>query len=120
MGRYLIHGGKRLSGEIKINGGKNAVLPILAAAILNNGECIIHNCPKISDTFIAIDILKSLGCKVKTENNTVIVDARSMDKTEVPEELVSKMRSSIVFLAGILGRFRKVKISYPGGCDPIR
>ncbi len=117
MGEFLIRGGNRLEGNIKINGAKNAVLPILAAAILNSGECIIHNCPRISDTFIAVDILKALGCKVNVEGNTVIIDSSPMNNTEVPEALVRKMRSSIIFLSGILSRLKKVKISFPGGCE---
>lgn len=117
MGKYIINGGNKLSGELSINGGKNAILPILAATVLNKGLNIIHNCPKISDTFIAIEILKSIGCDVIFEDRTIIVDSSEIDKTEVSESLVRKMRSSIIFLGGLLGRFKEVKISYPGGCE---
>lgn len=119
MGEYIINGGNKLRGKIKINGSKNAILPILASTVLNNGISILHNCPRISDTFIALDILKDIGCKImfKEEEKTIIVDSSSLNKTELSENLVCKMRSSIIFLGSILGRFKKVKISLPGGCE---
>ena len=119
MGEYHIQGGNRIYGQMKVGGSKNAILPILASTILNEGVSVIHNCPKISDTFISLDILKSLGCQVKTENSgsTIIVDSSGANCWEVPEYLVREMRSSFIFLGGVLQRFRKVKISYPGGCE---
>lgn len=117
LGEYHIFGGNKISGEISIAGGKNAILPILASAVLNGDISVIHNCPRISDTFVSIDILKSVGCKVEFEKNTITVDSRCADNWEIPEQPVREMRSSIIFLGGILGRFKKVKISYPGGCD---
>lgn len=117
MGEYHVHGGKKLRGELKIGGGKNAILPILASVVLNSGKSIIHNCPLISDTFISIKMLEAIGCKVKLEGRSMIVDSGSAAQYELPESLVREMRSSFIFLGGVLGRFRKVKISYPGGCD---
>ncbi len=117
MGEYHIVGGNKLCGEIKINGGKNAILPILASVVLNDNVSIIHNVPKISDTYVAIEILESIGCKTNFDNNTLIVDARNVYTHEVPEYLVIEMRSSIIFLGGVLGRFKKCKIGYPGGCE---
>lgn len=117
MGEYHIHGGKRLSGDIRITGGKNAVLPILASAVLNNGKSVIHNCPLISDTFISKELLEAIGCKVQMEGSTMVIDSSSANRSDVPEQLVSEMRSSIIFMGGLLGRFNKAKISYPGGCE---
>jgi len=117
MGKYLIHGGNRISGKLNISGGKNAVLPILAATVLNGNVSVIENCPKISDTFLAIEILKSIGCKVTVSGSTITVDSSSINNFEVPEHPVREMRSSIIFLGSILSRFGKVKISYPGGCE---
>ncbi len=117
MGKYVIQGGKRLSGELKVNGGKNAILPIMAATVLNGGTSVIHNCPKISDLYITIEILKTIGCSVTWEGRTLIVNSQDADEYCIPEELVRKMRSSIVFLGAILGRFGRVKIAYPGGCE---
>ncbi len=117
MGEYHIIGGNKINGEINIFGAKNAVLPILTATVLNNNKSIIHNCPRILDTFVAIDILESIGCKVKFENNTIEIDSSNINSIEVPEKSVREMRSSIIFLGSLLGRFNKVKIGYPGGCE---
>lgn len=117
MGEYHVCGQKKLSGELSIGGGKNAILPILAATILNGDTSVITNFPKILDTTISIEILEALGCKTKVEKDTLIVNSKPMLETEVPANLVKKMRSSFIFLGGVLGRFKKVRISYPGGCE---
>lgn len=117
MREYHINGGKRLRGEVKINGAKNSILPILAATMLNANESVIHNCPEISDTYIALDILRTSGCDVKFEDNTITVQSSSAHCYDVPVELVREMRSSVIFLGSMLARFKKVKISYPGGCE---
>ena len=117
MREYHINGGNTLYGEVKINGAKNSILPILASTILNANESVIHNCPKISDTYIALDILRTSGCNVKFEDNTITVQSLHADCYDVPLELVKEMRSSVIFLGSMLARFKKVKISYPGGCE---
>ena len=117
MGKYVLEGGKKISGEIDVNGAKNAVLPVLAATILNEGLSVIHNCPKISDLFLTNEILLELGCSVKWEGKTIIVDSKDISSCTVNEELVKKMRSSIIFLGALLGRMKQVKIPYPGGCQ---
>lgn len=124
MGEYHIHGGKKLSGQLRVGGGKNAILPILASVVLNSGESVIHNCPQISDTFVSMEILRAIGCKCRMEGGdspggpaTLIVDSGPADSFLVPEALVREMRSSIIFLGGVLGRFKQVRISYPGGCE---
>ena len=116
MGEYFLRGGSRLSGELRIGGSKNAALPILAAAVLNGSESVIHNCPRIRDTEISLRILDSLGCKTAMEEHTTIIKA-SADKWVVPPSLSGEMRSSICFAGCLLGRFGKVDISYPGGCE---
>lgn len=115
MGDYHIYGGNKLYGEVNSTGAKNAVLPILCACVLNDGINVIKNVPNISDTIVCIDILKSIGAKVKFENGTLEVDSTSVNSCEVSEDLVIKMRSSIIFLGAILGRFKNCKIGYPGG-----
>ena len=117
MGVYHITGGKKLYGQLKIGGGKNAILPILASVVLNGSESVIHNCPKISDTSKSIEMLQSIGCKVRQENDTLIVDSSTANNWNVPAELVHGMRSSFIFLGGVLSRFGKCNISYPGGCN---
>jgi len=117
MGEYHILGGKRLSGQLEVYGAKNAVLPMLAAAVLNKNTSVIHNCPEISDTFMAIKILEGIGAKLQSENGSITIDASAIDNCEVPEKYVREMRSSIIFLGSMLARCGKVKISYPGGCE---
>lgn len=117
MEKLVIHGGNRLSGEIDIQGAKNSALPILAATVLIKGESVIHNCPDLSDIDAAIRILRHLGCKVKKENKTLIVDSREISCYNIPDSLMREMRSSIVFLGSVLGRTGKAVMSSPGGCD---
>lgn len=117
MSRLIINGGNRICGEVRIGGAKNSVLPILAATVLNGGINIIHDTPKLLDVYIMERILTSLGCSVKRENRTVIVDSGQLINYEIPEELVREMRSSVIFLGAMLSRCGKIKASYPGGCE---
>ena len=116
MGEYHIQGGRCLKGEIGIGGSKNAVLPMFAAMVLNGAESILHNCPRIQDTFISIEILKHIGCTAVMEGNTVIVDSSRVNNWHVSESFTRHMRSSVLFMGGLLGRFGKADISFPGGC----
>lgn len=117
MSEIIINGGKKLSGEINIQGAKNSVLPVLAATILCDGECVIHNCPTLSDVETSLKILTKLGCKCVKEDNTVTVKSTEMSNCEIPETLMREMRSSVVFLGGIIGRMGRAVISSPGGCE---
>ncbi len=117
MSRLLIEGLHKLDGEICVHGAKNSVLPILAATILCSGDCVIHNCPRLSDVEVAIKILKYLGCSVKREKDTLIINSDDMDKYNVPDFLMREMRSSIIFLGAIASRMRKASLSFPGGCE---
>lgn len=117
MREISINGGKQLSGEITLQGAKNSVLPVLAATILCNGECVVHNCPALSDVNTSLKILEKLGCKTKKEGTTVTVDSRDMNCCEIPENLMREMRSSVVFLGAIIARCKNAVISSPGGCE---
>ena len=117
MQRIVIDGGKRLKGEVDIQGSKNSTLPILAATVLVNGVSVIHNCPDLSDVNAAMDILRHLGCTVKRENSTLIVDSSGISCYNIPDCLMREMRSSIVFLGSVLGRTGKAVLSSPGGCE---
>ncbi len=117
MAEIVINGGKQLSGEITVQGAKNSVLPVLAGAVLCDGECVIHNCPDLSDVQTSIKILQGLGAKVDFSQNTITVDCSSINAYEIPENLMREMRSSVVFLGGIIGRMKKAVISSPGGCE---
>lgn len=116
MGYYAVEGGRRICGEYRVRGSKNAVLPVLAASILADDEVVLENCPLISDFYVSLDILRSLGCGVKLEDRTVVIDSRGLEKTEVGEEKVSKMRSSVLYLGALLGRKKEAKLGHPGGC----
>lgn len=117
MYKYIIKGGKKLRGEAVVSGSKNASLPILAASILNGKITKLYNVPEIEDTKITLEILRKLGCKVRKDKNKIIIDSRNMNKTTIPDELMRKLRSSVVIAGAIIARFRKVEFSYPGGCD---
>ena len=117
MSKLLITGGHKMEGEIEVQGAKNAVLPILAATVLAGGKNIIYNCPYLSDVETTIAVLKNLGCVVKREGNLVEVDATGMDGYTIPDDLMRKMRSSIIFLGAIIAKCKKAKVSMPGGCE---
>ncbi|MCL2388555.1 MAG: UDP-N-acetylglucosamine 1-carboxyvinyltransferase, partial [Defluviitaleaceae bacterium] len=117
MRQYRIHGQKRLEGELFIGGAKNAVLPILAAVCLNESETVIHNCPRISDTFVSNEILKGIGCGIEFAGNTLKISSNGELKHDIPAECVKEMRSSILFMGAMLARMGRVNISLPGGCN---
>ena len=117
MDKIVINGGRKLNGEITVQGAKNSVLPILVATLLVDGVSVIHNCPMLSDVDATIKILQYLGCRVSRENHTVTVDSTNVFRDDVPDNLMREMRSSIVFLGGILGRMGRAKLSTPGGCE---
>lgn len=116
MGQFIVTGGQKLKGELTVEGAKNAVLPLLAATVINRGINVIHNCPQLHDVEIMFDILKGLGCKLIIEGTSIQVDSSSINKTEIPEKLAVEMRSSIFLMGPMLARCKKVTISYPGGC----
>lgn len=111
-----ICGGYPLCGECRVQGSKNAVLPILAAAVLTEGTVILDNCPRISDADCMISLLQSVGCRVYQNGGTITIDSASVSGYALPEAYVSKMRSSVTLMGSLLGRQRKVVISHPGGC----
>lgn len=117
MGKYIIEGGYSLNGELKIQGSKNSVLPVLAATVLNKGKTYLHNCPKITDVENMLKILAAIGCDVKWEDDVLIVDSSNVFTHIIPEKYVQMMRSSIILLGSVLSRFKEVKISFPGGCS---
>ena len=117
MSSINITGGNPLLGEVEIQGSKNAALPILAAAILNQGVTRLEGCPKISDVLHMSEILEELGCVVTWEKRTLIVDATTLSKHAVVGEVAKKTRASVLFLGALLGREKTAIVSYPGGCS---
>lgn len=116
MEKIVVNGGKKLYGNIKVNSAKNAYLPILAGSILSKGEILLHDCPKFDDILSMCNILKTLGIKCKLENHELILNCGGANAFEIPEEQTKLIRSSIFTLGSILGRFKKAKVAYPGGC----
>lgn len=116
MSKLIIEGGMPISGDICVQGAKNAVLPILAATVLSEGECIIHNCPRLRDVDKTDLVLEGLGCRVKREGSTVTVNPTGLCGCEISESLMRQMRSSIIFLGAIVSRCSEAVVSMPGGC----
>ncbi|MCM1523115.1 MAG: UDP-N-acetylglucosamine 1-carboxyvinyltransferase [Ruminococcus sp.] len=117
MQKLVIDGGKKLSGELKTQGAKNAVLPVLAACTLCKEEIRLANCPLITDRYGAARILTGLGARVTASGNDMTADCSVLDSTEISAELMRSMRSSIIFMGALLGREGKCTLCYPGGCD---
>ena len=117
MDKYIVGGGKKLEGMVRVHGAKNAVLPILAATVLSGDVCRIYDCPRLSDVSHTIKILETLGCSVIFSGSTLTVDATSADKWEIPEELMREMRSSIIFLGAVASKMGKARLCAPGGCE---
>lgn len=114
---FVIKGGNKIEGEIEVQGAKNAVLPILAATVLNGGKNIIYNCPSLRDVKITIEVLKNLGCSVEKKENTLVVDSGNITDNTIPDDLMRQMRSSIIFLGAIIARCKNAVVSMPGGCE---
>jgi len=116
MDKLVVKGGARLTGRVDISGSKNSALPILAATLLTPEKCVIHNVPDLSDIRFMLEILRQLGATVTFENGTVITRAEKVI-SEVPYELVRKMRASICVLGPLIARCGEATISEPGGCS---
>lgn len=117
MAQYIIEGGNKLEGAVNASGSKNASLPIIAASILSGKTTTLYNVPNIQDIKITLEILRLLGCNVVRKNGKIIIDSNSINKTEIPRDLMHKLRSSVILAGAIIGRFKKAVFSYPGGCD---
>jgi UDP-N-acetylglucosamine 1-carboxyvinyltransferase len=115
MDKILIHGGRPLSGSIKVSGSKNSSLPILAATLLTGDQCVIHGVPDLSDTHYMLQILTHLGAQVERASGTVSVEAAKVQSV-APYDVVRKMRASVCVLGPLLGRCKEATVSLPGGC----
>ena len=105
-----------LKGTVRIDGAKNAVLPIIASTLLAKGESKLHNVPNLTDVHNICDLLRHLGATANFENGTLTINATNLTTIEAPYELVSKMRASFLVMGPLLARFNHTKISMPGGC----
>jgi len=117
MNALLIRGGRRLEGEWKVHSAKNAVLPMLAAAILSDEKTVLTGCPHLSDILYMGDILEKLGCTVVRTGRDITIDPQGLCSYEMPDALSKKIRSSIFMLGPILARFGRAAVTFPGGCE---
>ncbi|MFH1422558.1 MAG: UDP-N-acetylglucosamine 1-carboxyvinyltransferase [Planctomycetota bacterium] len=116
LDKFIIEGGKKLKGDIKVSGAKNAVLPIIAATILCNSKCTIRGVPLLRDVNTMCEILSVLGMRVERTDNTITVEPEDEKKNVAPYELVNTMRASICVLGPLLAKRKQAKVSHPGGC----
>jgi UDP-N-acetylglucosamine 1-carboxyvinyltransferase len=116
MDKIVIHGGKRLSGKIKISGSKNAALPVLIASLLTDKKCVVKNVPGLADIDTTLALLSHIGKNVSRKGNTVTITSRDGLRKTAPYELVKRMRASVLVMGPLLARLGKVKVSLPGGC----
>ena len=117
MGSFYINGGKKLEGELDVYCAKNALLPILAGAIICPDTVEIKNCCQFSDVLYMIKILESLGVEAEFVQQNLILNAKSANSFVISEEYTKKVRSSIFMLGSFLSRFKHAKVAYPGGCN---
>jgi UDP-N-acetylglucosamine 1-carboxyvinyltransferase len=116
LDKLLIQGQKRLNGEVKISGAKNAALPILTASILTDGKLTLTNVPRLNDILTTQKLLKVLGVEVENNQDELILSAHSIKSFDAPYDLVKTMRASILVLGPLLARFGQATVSLPGGC----
>ena len=114
--RIYIEGGHQLKGSIRIQGSKNAALPMMAASLLHRGVSVLKGCPRIADVFCMEEILQNLGAVTWWENHDLYMDCENADKWSVPFLFTGKMRSSVILLGALLARNGKGSLGYPGGC----
>lgn len=115
MVKYIIEGGKKLSGKVIISGNKNAIFPCMSAALLTDEKVVLRNIPDIVDTNVCLDLLKSLGAKVNFKNNVLTIEAKKIRTHILLKDLTQRLRGSVVFAGGLLGRLGKVDFYHPGG-----
>lgn len=117
MEKIIVRGGRQLNGTVRVEGAKNAVLPVIAASIIaSKGKSIIHDVPALADVHTINQVLKHMNVDVNYDNNTVVVDATEDLFTEAPFEYVRKMRASVLVLGPLLARYGHAKVALPGGC----
>jgi UDP-N-acetylglucosamine 1-carboxyvinyltransferase len=116
MSKFVIEGGKPLTGEIYVAGNKNAALPIIAATVLTDETCILENLPEIRDVHVMLELLKDIGKSVVRTSPMVYKISGSISKTEIDQKFASKLRASVLILGAMLVKAREVLLPPPGGC----
>ena len=117
MEKIIVRGGNRLEGTVRVEGAKNAVLPVLAATLLaSEGKSVLKDVPELSDVYTINEVIRNLNTEVTFSNNTVTVDASKPLLDEAPFEYVRKMRASVLVMGSLLARNGKARVALPGGC----
>lgn len=117
MYNFVVNGGKKLRGSVNVSGSKNASLPILATALLNENPVTFVNIPDIEDVRTTLKILTFLGCKVNRKYDKITISSENVNKYEIPKELMQKCRSTVILAGALLSRFNKANFYFPGGCN---
>ncbi|MFC1728785.1 UDP-N-acetylglucosamine 1-carboxyvinyltransferase [candidate division KSB1 bacterium] len=116
MEKFVIKGGTHLEGSVRISGAKNAVLPLMAAALLSEGKSVVENVPDLRDVRTMCHLLRILGAQVHFENETITIDTERVNFFEAPYDLVKTMRASVYVLGPLTARYGHARVSLPGGC----
>ena len=117
MKALKIQGGRKLKGTVRVSGAKNSAVALIPAAILSDEEVTICNVPDITDTEALCEILSFLGARVKRASETIVIDSKEIENKEIPATLAKKLRASYYFMGALLGKYKKVTMSLPGGCS---
>jgi UDP-N-acetylglucosamine 1-carboxyvinyltransferase len=115
MTKYIITGGYKLQGEIAISGNKNSILPCMAAALLTNEKIVLTNVPEISDVNVFLEIFERLGIAFTKSKGTIVIEAKNIKSTKLPDDLSKRLRASVILVGPILARMKKVSFCFPGG-----
>ncbi|WP_148865877.1 UDP-N-acetylglucosamine 1-carboxyvinyltransferase [Thermosediminibacter litoriperuensis] len=116
LSSFIIEGGESLKGTVRASGAKNAVLPVMAASLLAEGECVIEDVPELEDVRVMREVLSSLGAGCETKESSLKINPDNIDTCEAPYELVRKMRASFLVMGPLLAKYGRARISLPGGC----
>lgn len=117
MKKIVVKGGNKLKGEVNISAAKNSVLPIIAASILCEEDIIIENAPMLEDVFVICNLLSSLNCNLKIENNNIKINTKNINSIDADSNLIRKMRASFLIMGPMISRFGYCRLSLPGGCN---
>ncbi|NNG27432.1 MAG: UDP-N-acetylglucosamine 1-carboxyvinyltransferase [Ignavibacteriaceae bacterium] len=116
MEKFVIEGGKKLTGKVAISGAKNSSLALMPATILSSGTSVLYNTPELNDVYTMIKLLKNLGAEITFDNYSLSINTATINNVEAPYEHVKKMRASVYVLGSLLAKYGKAKVSLPGGC----
>ena len=118
MEQYIIKGGNPLVGEVVIGGAKNAALPVLAAAVMTDGKCMIDNMPDVRDINVMLEAIQEIGARVdRIDRHTVKINGSGIKEVSVDDEYIRRIRASYYFIGALLGKYKSAQVPLPGGCN---